>query len=91
MQPVFEPIVGRYVSIELSGRLHRLYFEEAGAGIPLLCLHTAGADGRQYRHLMLDEEITGKFRVIAFDMPWHGKSFPPQGWENEEYRLTTAA
>jgi pimeloyl-ACP methyl ester carboxylesterase len=91
MQPVFEPIVGRYMSIELSGRLHRLYFEEAGAGIPLLCLHTAGADGRQYRHLMLDEEITGKFRVIAFDMPWHGKSFPPQGWEYEEYRLTTAA
>jgi pimeloyl-ACP methyl ester carboxylesterase len=91
MQPVIEPIVGRYMSIELSGRLHRLYFEEAGAGIPLLCLHTAGADGRQYRHLMVDEEVTRRFRVIAFDMPWHGKSFPPAGWENEEYRLTTRA
>jgi len=28
--------------------------------------------------------------VLAFDMPWHGKSFPPEGWEKEEYRLTTA-
>jgi pimeloyl-ACP methyl ester carboxylesterase len=27
--------------------------------------------------------------VIAFDMPWHGKSSPPAGWENEDYRLTT--
>jgi pimeloyl-ACP methyl ester carboxylesterase len=85
-----EPIVGRYMSLALGGRAHRLYFEEAGQGIPLVCLHTAGADGRQFRHLMLDEEITRHFRVLAFDMPWHGKSFPPEGWEKEEYRLTTA-
>jgi pimeloyl-ACP methyl ester carboxylesterase len=90
MPPVFEPIVGRYMTLQLSGRPHRLYFEEAGEGIPLVCLHTAGADGRQFRHLMLDEEITRKFRVLAFDMPWHGKSLPPEGWEKEEYRLTTA-
>jgi pimeloyl-ACP methyl ester carboxylesterase len=91
MRAVIEPIVGRYMSIDLNGRPHRLYFEEAGGGIPLVCLHTAGADGRQFRHLMLDEEVTQKFRVLAFDMPWHGKSTPPNGWENEEYRLTTAA
>jgi pimeloyl-ACP methyl ester carboxylesterase len=29
--------------------------------------------------------------VLAFDMPWHGKSLPPEGWQREEYRLTTAA
>jgi pimeloyl-ACP methyl ester carboxylesterase len=79
------------MSIDLNGRPHRLYFEEAGAGIPLVCLHTAGADGRQFRHLMLDTDVTRTFRVVAFDMPWHGKSAPPKGWENEEYRLTTAA
>ena len=90
MAAVVEPIVGRYMTLALSGRPHRIYFEEAGQGIPLVCLHTAGADGRQYRHLMLDDEITCRFRVIAFDMPWHGKSFPPEGWQNEEYRLTTA-
>ncbi|MGA2894169.1 MAG: alpha/beta hydrolase [Xanthobacteraceae bacterium] len=91
MRAVVEPIVGRYMSLDLGGRPHRLYFEESGTGIPLVCLHTAGADGRQFRHLMLDQDVTRKFRVLAFDMPWHGKSTPPDGWENEEYRLTTAA
>jgi pimeloyl-ACP methyl ester carboxylesterase len=86
-----EPIVGRYMMLDLGGRAHRVYFEEVGAGIPLVCLHTAGADGRQFRHLMTDEEITRHFRVLAFDMPWHGKSLPPEGWQCEEYRLTTAA
>jgi pimeloyl-ACP methyl ester carboxylesterase len=85
-----EPIIGRYVTLPLGGRPHRFYFEEAGRGIPLLCLHTAGADGRQFRHMMLDEEITRHYRVLAFDMPWHGKSLPPEGWQAEEYRLTTA-
>jgi pimeloyl-ACP methyl ester carboxylesterase len=84
-----DPIVGRYVHVTLSGRAHRIYFEEAGAGIPLVCLHTAGADGRQFRHLMTDLAVTDHFRVLAFDLPWHGKSTPPDGWQREEYRLTT--
>jgi len=86
----YEPIVGRYMPLEFLGRLHRVYVEEAGQGIPLLCLHTAGADTRQYRGLMNDAEITRDYRVIAFDMPWHGKSSPPAGWQTEEYRLTAA-
>ena len=86
-----EPITGRYLRLTLGGRPHRVYFEEAGQGIPLLCLHTAGADGRQFRHLMNDAEVTRHYRVLAFDMPWHGKSLPPEGWQDEEYRLTTAA
>ncbi len=84
-----EPVVGRYLRLSLEGRPHRVYFEEAGQGIPLVCLHTAGADGRQFRHLMNDVDITRHFRVLAFDMPWHGKSLPPAGWQDEEYRLTT--
>jgi len=84
-----EPIVGRYAHIELEGREHRVYFEEAGEGIPLLCLHTAGSDSRQYRAVLNDAEIVRRYRVIAFDMPWHGKSSPPAGWESEDYRLTT--
>ncbi len=91
MQAQLEPIVGRYLKLELGGRPHRVYFEEAGQGIPLVCLHTAGADGRQFRHLMLDEAVTRSYRVLAFDLPWHGKSLPPEGWEREEYRLTTDA
>ena len=83
-----EPIVGCYARLTFAGRPHRIYFEEAGQGIPLVCLHTAGADGRQYRHVMNDAAITQHYRVIAFDMPWHGKSLPPPGWQREEYRLT---
>ena len=55
----------------------------------LLCLHTAGSDGRQYRHILNDPEVTARFRVIAFDLPWHGKSSPPEGFGKEVYRLTT--
>lgn len=84
-----DPIVGRYVHLTLEGRSHRVYFEEAGTGIPLVCLHTAGADARQFHHMMTDPAITQAFRVIAFDLPWHGKSSPPPGWQEEEYRLTT--
>ena len=84
-----EPIIGRYAQIEIHGRPHRLYWEEAGTGIPLLCLHTAGSDGRQFRAILNDPEITSRFRVIVFDMPWHGKSSPPEGFQDEEYQLTT--
>jgi pimeloyl-ACP methyl ester carboxylesterase len=38
-----------------------------------------------------DEEITRHFRVINFDMPWHGKSYPPVGFEMDNYQLTTKA
>ena len=86
---MIEPIVGRYAHIELGGRPHRIYYEEAGEGIPLLCLHTAGSDGRQYRAVLNDAEIRKHYRVVAFDMPWHGKSSPPPGWQAEDYRLTT--
>ena len=84
-----EPIVGRYVHIPILGEACRVYFEEAGQGIPLVCLHTAGADSRQFRHLLCDEAVTQNFRVLAFDLPWHGKSYPPGGWERREYKLTT--
>ena len=90
MAPRFEPIIGRYFELVLGGRPHRVYLEEAGEGIPLVCLHTAGADGRQFRHILTDEAITRHYRVLVPDMPWHGKSLPPTGFEREEYRLTTA-
>lgn len=86
----FEPITGRYLRLSIDGVPHRVYVEEAGQGIPLLCLHTAGADSRQWRGVMNDPEVLSRYRVIAFDMPWHGKSSPPAGWHEQEYRLTTA-
>lgn len=81
----YEPIVGRYVSVDG----HRIFFEEAGQGMPLLCLHTAGADSRQWRHVLNDADITRRFRVIAFDLPYHGRSNPPDGYWLQKYQLTT--
>lgn len=86
-----EPITGRYVTVTTDGAPRRIYFEEAGQGRTVICLHTAGADTRQWRHLMNDAKITASNRLIAFDMPWHGKSLPPEGFETQEYQLTTEA
>jgi pimeloyl-ACP methyl ester carboxylesterase len=86
----FDAPVGRYVHLDLLGQNHRIYFEEAGAGIPLLLQHTAGCHGSQWRHLFERREITDHFRLIAYDLPFHGKSLPPVGpkWWSEEYLLT---
>lgn len=91
MSARIEPVTGRYAHLTFEGKPHRVYFEEAGQGIPLLCLHTAGSDARQFRAVLNDPEITKHFRVVAYDMPWHGKSSPPAGWEKDDYRLTTDA
>jgi pimeloyl-ACP methyl ester carboxylesterase len=73
MAPAIDPVIGRYVRFEIDGVAHRVYFEEAGpeggGGIPLVCLHTAGADSRQFRHLLADPAVTQRYRVLAFDMP----------------------
>ena len=82
--------VGRYVHLQLDGIDHRIYFEEAGqGGIPLLLQHTAGCHGSQWRHLFEDPRITERFHLIAYDLPFHGKSLPPtdKNWWSEEYAL----
>lgn len=86
----FDSAVGKYVYVSVNGIEYRVYFEESGKGIPLVCQHTAASDNRQWRYLLNDEEITSKYRVIAVDLPYHGKSLPPQSveWWKEEYNLT---
>jgi pimeloyl-ACP methyl ester carboxylesterase len=86
----FDSPVGRYVHVDLDGHDHRIYFEEAGQGIPLLMQHTAGSNGVQWRHLFEEPRITDHFRLIAYDLPYHGKSVPPvsRSWWADEYRLT---
>lgn len=87
-----EPITGQYVHVEIGGVDHRVYFEENGPddGIPLLCQHTAGCNNQEWRHVLTDEEITDEYRVIAYDLPFHGKSVPPsdEKWWTEDYTLT---
>ena len=85
-----EPITGKYVHVEIQGADYRVYFEENGKGIPLVCQHTASAESLQWRHLMNDEEVCSMYRVIAVDLPYHGKSIPPESmeWWKKEYNLT---
>jgi pimeloyl-ACP methyl ester carboxylesterase len=86
----FDAPVGRYVHLDIEGQDYRVYFEEAGSGIPLLLQHTAGCHGSQWRHLFERPEITRNFRLIAYDLPFHGKSLPPVGprWWANAYKLT---
>jgi pimeloyl-ACP methyl ester carboxylesterase len=87
--PRHDSPVGRYVHLQLDGVDHRIYYEHAGTGIPLLLQHTAGGHGVQWRHLFEVPEITEHFQLIAYDLPFHGKSVPPVGprWWEEEYAL----
>jgi pimeloyl-ACP methyl ester carboxylesterase len=82
-------IDGHYVPVTAHDMAFRIYAEQAGSGRDLLCLHTAGADGRQFHRLMADRRITGSHRMIAFDLPWHGKSPPPAGAIAGSWRLNT--
>ena len=86
--PHIEPITGRYIHVPYEGEEYRVFYEEAGQGTPLVCLHTAGTDSREWRHQLCDSDINSSFRVIALDLPRHGKSIPPKGWWKEEYTLT---
>ena len=91
LQPegTFSAPVGRYVQLELAGAKHRIYFEEAGTGIPVLLQHTAGCHSSQWRHLFETPAITDRFRLIAYDLPYHGKSLPPveEDWWDKQYLL----
>jgi pimeloyl-ACP methyl ester carboxylesterase len=86
----FDAAVGRYVYVRVGGVQYRVYYEETGQGIPIVLQHTAGSDGRQWRHLLEDRDLQRNFRMIAYDLPFHGKSVPPATvrWWEKEYRLT---
>ncbi len=88
--PRFDSPVGRYIWVNVLGQDYRIYYEEAGEGVPFLLQHTAGSHGTQYRHLFENKEITSKYRLIAYDLPYHGKSMPPvdKAWWTEQYMLT---
>lgn len=87
-----EPVDAGYIWLEFEGDNYRTYYETAGDGeIPVVLLHTASADSRQYRHLLNDDDFHDDFVFYAFDMPWHGQTMPPvtSEWWVEDYRLTT--
>ena len=84
------PVTGHYVTVDVDGLEYKVFYLENGQGQPLVCQHTAGAHNHQWRGLLEDPEITANYRVIAYDLPRHGKSDPPENtqWWTEEYQLT---
>ncbi len=79
---------GAYHRIHASnGQIADIFAESAGAGRPVLCLHTAGADTRQFHGVMCDPALGRDWRLIGFDMPHHGRSMPPFGWDGGIYQL----
>jgi pimeloyl-ACP methyl ester carboxylesterase len=80
---------GGYVRVTAGAVTYSVYYETAGSGRDVLCMHTAGSDGRQFHGLMADRSITDGHRLVAFDLPWHGKSPPPDGAVHGSWRLNT--
>lgn len=66
-------IVGRYTNVNGA----RAYYESAGSGVPIVLLHTAAREGRQWHGVM--ERLADQYRLIAPDLPGHGKSFALAG------------
>lgn len=59
--------------VDVGGTL--CHVEEAGQGHPVLCLHTAGQSGVQWRHTLTGLAALGH-RVVVPDLPGHGRSEP---------------
>jgi pimeloyl-ACP methyl ester carboxylesterase len=91
MPAIHEPVTGHYVTVPFNGVNYRVYYETSGEGMPLLCLHTAGAHNAEWRFLLNDPYIRSHFKSYAFDLPFHGKSLPPEDveWWKTDYKLTT--
>jgi pimeloyl-ACP methyl ester carboxylesterase len=85
----FEQVVGRYIHLTIQGIEYRVFYEEAGHGIPLIAQHSGGGDGMEWRALLSDPEITAKYHVIVPNLPYHGRSMPPESieWWRQEYQL----
>lgn len=94
LRPSIAPIspegrTARSISVNVHGVPHTIFMEEAGQGRDVLCLHTAGADRRQFHRLMANPRVTAGHRLVAFDLPWHGASAPTPGALPGTWRLTT--
>ena len=87
---IIEPMTGRYIHLTVQGIEYRIYYEESGQGIPIICQHAGGSQTLEWRFMLNDPEIISKYRVISADLPYHGKSLPPESeeWWKQEYKLT---
>lgn len=81
-EPQNDYLTGKYVFLEapLWGRT-KVFYEYSGEGKqPIVFLHTAGSDSRQYHGVMNDPTMRKKTTMYAFDLPGHGRSFPSKSY-----------
>jgi pimeloyl-ACP methyl ester carboxylesterase len=88
--PAIESVTGHYARIGADPDAYPpIYYERAGnRGSPaLVMLHTAGADSRQYHHILSDPDMQASWDMYAFDMPAHGKTMPASDSLWQGYQL----
>jgi pimeloyl-ACP methyl ester carboxylesterase len=74
--------------VEVGG-LH-VAFRRAGSGPPLVLLHGALGDSREWKPQL--DGLSDEFTVIAWDAPGHGESSdPPEAWRLPDYADCLAA
>jgi len=49
----YDPIAGKYIYLTVQGIEYRIYMEEAGKGIPIICQH-AGGGGPKEEHTAIE-------------------------------------
>ncbi len=75
----------------VDGRHGQVHFRELGTGEPLVLLHWAPSNGRQYEHLMPAFAALGR-RVLAVDIPGYGRSHKDAaGWSCAQLAAEIAA
>lgn len=62
--------------LEIDGA--SIFVEVAGEGPAVLCVHTAGQSGVQYREVLQRLPEQG-YHVVVLDLPGHGRSLPAPG------------
>lgn len=69
------PPTGRFISVD-GARLH--YFEQ-GSGPAVLLIHGSGVTAEDYIASGVFDQLSQRFRVVAFDRPGYGYSERPAG------------
>lgn len=66
-----ENITGHYIDVDGT----RTFYDEIGDGVPLVCIHTAGANSLEYHYILPLYAELG-FHAYALDLPGHSRSYP---------------
>lgn len=83
-------LTGKYLFLDAPawGR-SKIFYESSGEGKQsIVFLHTAGSDGRQYHGVMNNAKMRKRCTMYCFDLPGHGRSFPPKNYIPGKHTIT---